>query len=207
MDQRVPKHSKNWQWTTEDDVSARRLIPAPHGGEWAYSFSPAVGITLVYCYRCTNATFVNSLSSAAPWTARKGAYTGYPSPRTIDGCFCNGLMSIEPGKLIGTKLSYLMNHASFLWNHDGRFPVRHYGGQRCLPEYIIELHSSQIPIDMVWGVTSYYRWSNLSWNMGNLNSNRHVREVLQPQVVPFLQGIPGVIFQQNNACPHVAKTI
>ena len=42
---------------------------------------------------------------------------------------------------------------------------------------------------------------------GNLNSNRYVREVLQPEVVPFLQGIPGFIFQQDNARPHVAQTV
>ena len=39
---------------------------------------------------------------------------------------------------------------------------------------------------------------------GNLNTNRYVLEVLQPEVVPFLQGIPGHIFKQDNA--HVAKT-
>ncbi|GFU63942.1 HTH_Tnp_Tc3_2 domain-containing protein [Trichonephila clavipes] len=35
-----------------------------------------------------------------------------PSRQTIDGYVCNGLMSTEPGKLIGTKLSFQMNHAS-----------------------------------------------------------------------------------------------
>ncbi|GFV46125.1 transposable element Tcb2 transposase [Trichonephila clavipes] len=35
-----------------------------------------------------------------------------PSRNTIDGCGCNGLMSTEPGKLIVTKLSFQMNHAS-----------------------------------------------------------------------------------------------
>ncbi|PRD33239.1 UNVERIFIED_CONTAM: hypothetical protein NCL1_18059 [Trichonephila clavipes] len=32
--------------------------------------------------------------------------------RSIDGCVCNGLMSAELGKLIVTKLSFQMNHAS-----------------------------------------------------------------------------------------------
>ncbi|GFU29617.1 transposable element Tc1 transposase [Trichonephila clavipes] len=35
----------------------------------------------------------------------------------------------------------------------------------------------------------------------------HVREVLQPEVVPFLQGIPGAIFHQDNARSHVAKIV
>ncbi|GFV32284.1 transposable element Tcb2 transposase [Trichonephila clavipes] len=51
----------------------------------------------------------------APWIAFKGRailYTGSPSWQTIDGCVCNGLMSTESGKLISTKLSFQMNHAS-----------------------------------------------------------------------------------------------
>ncbi|GFW39539.1 uncharacterized protein TNCV_3908481 [Trichonephila clavipes] len=39
-------------------------------------------------------------------------YTRSPSRQTIDGCVCNGLMNTEPDKLIGTKLSLEMNHAS-----------------------------------------------------------------------------------------------
>ncbi|GFX37715.1 HTH_Tnp_Tc3_2 domain-containing protein [Trichonephila clavipes] len=39
-------------------------------------------------------------------------YTGSLSRQTINGCICNWLMSTEPGKLIGTKLSFQMNHAS-----------------------------------------------------------------------------------------------
>ena len=35
-----------------------------------------------------------------------------PSRQTIDECDCNGLMSTESGKLIGTKMSFQMNHAS-----------------------------------------------------------------------------------------------
>ncbi|GFX38299.1 transposable element Tcb2 transposase [Trichonephila clavipes] len=44
----------------------------------------------------------------------------------IDGCICNGLMSTVPGKLIGTKLSFQMNHASVSWDHDDRNCVRRY---------------------------------------------------------------------------------
>ncbi|GFV02537.1 uncharacterized protein TNCV_5017051 [Trichonephila clavipes] len=39
-------------------------------------------------------------------------YTGPPSRQTIDGCVCNMLMSPEPDKQIGTKLSFQMNHDS-----------------------------------------------------------------------------------------------
>ncbi|GFU88684.1 transposable element Tc1 transposase [Trichonephila clavipes] len=60
---------------------------------------------------------------------------------------------------------------------------------------------------IVLGAISYHRRSNLLRIEGNFNSNRRVREVLQPEVVPFFQGIPGAMFQQDNARPHVAKTV
>ena len=54
---------------------------------------------------------------------------------------------------------------------------------------------------------SYHGLSNFQRIEGNLNSNRYVREVLQPEVVSFLQGTPEAIFQQNNACLDVLKTV
>ncbi|GFW55738.1 transposable element Tcb2 transposase [Trichonephila clavipes] len=68
---------------------------------------------MVYCYRCINVGFVNSSTSAAPGIACKGAFIlDTPLRQTIDGCVCNGLMSTEPGKLIGTNLSFQMKHGS-----------------------------------------------------------------------------------------------
>ncbi|GFY01087.1 transposable element Tc1 transposase [Trichonephila clavipes] len=60
---------------------------------------------------------------------------------------------------------------------------------------------------MVWGAISYHGRSNLVRIEGNLNSSSYVREVLQPEVDPFLQVLPGAIFQQDNERPHVAKTV
>ncbi|GFW51625.1 transposable element Tc1 transposase [Trichonephila clavipes] len=73
-----------------------------------------------------------------------------------------------------------------LWDHDGRIRVRRYAGERCLPECVIERHSVLKPGVMIWGGNSYHERSNLLRIEGNLNSNKHVREVLQPEVVPFL---------------------
>ncbi|GFU62681.1 uncharacterized protein TNCV_1518721 [Trichonephila clavipes] len=39
-------------------------------------------------------------------------YTGSPSRQDIDAYVCNELMSVEPGNLIGTKLSFQTNHTS-----------------------------------------------------------------------------------------------
>ncbi|GFU45385.1 transposable element Tc1 transposase [Trichonephila clavipes] len=97
-------------------------------------------------------------------------------------------------------------HEHRAWDHDGYIRVRRYAGERCLPECVIKRRSGLTPGIMVWSAISHHGRSNLLQTEGNLNSNRYVREVLQPEVIPFLQDIPGAIFQQNNARPHVAKT-
>ncbi|GFV20545.1 transposable element Tcb1 transposase [Trichonephila clavipes] len=94
-----------------------------------------------------------------------------------------------------------------LWHHDGRIRVRLYAGERRIPECIIERHSGRTPGVMVWGAIAYHGRSQLLRIVGNLNSTRYINEVLQPQVIPFLQGLPGAVFQQDNACPHVTKTV
>ncbi|GFX41038.1 hypothetical protein TNCV_2217361 [Trichonephila clavipes] len=33
LSEAVDNNSKNWQWTTAGDISARRSTPAPYGGE------------------------------------------------------------------------------------------------------------------------------------------------------------------------------
>ncbi|GFV59170.1 transposable element Tc1 transposase [Trichonephila clavipes] len=72
-----------------------------------------------------------------------------------------------------------------LWGHNGRICVRRSACERCLPECVIERHGDLTPGVMVWGAISYHGRSN------------------------FLRivGIPGAIFQQDNARPHVAKTV
>ncbi|GFY28720.1 transposable element Tcb2 transposase [Trichonephila clavipes] len=84
-------------------------------------------------------------------------YTESPSRQTIDGYVCNGFMSTEPGKLIGTN-EVLSDKSRFnRRDHDGHIRVRIYAS-----------------------------YANLLLIEGNLNSYRYVREVLQPGVVPFL---------------------
>ncbi|GFX41909.1 DDE_3 domain-containing protein [Trichonephila clavipes] len=39
----------------------------------------------------------------------------------------------------------------------------------------------------------------------NLTGQRYVDDILLPHVGPFLNGLPGVIFQQDNARPHTAR--
>ncbi|GFV11313.1 transposable element Tcb2 transposase [Trichonephila clavipes] len=40
---------------------------------------------------------------------------------------------------------------------------------------------------------------------GTLTGQRYVDDILQPHVGPFLNGLPGKIFQQDNARPHTVR--
>ncbi|GFV14281.1 transposable element Tcb1 transposase [Trichonephila clavipes] len=57
---------------------------------------------------------------------------------------------------------------------------------------------------MVWGGIGYHSGTSLVRIAGNLNSQRYISEVLEPVVLPSLQGLFTAIFQQDNAQPHVA---
>ncbi|GFX44914.1 uncharacterized protein TNCV_3429631 [Trichonephila clavipes] len=63
---------------------------------------------------------------------------------------------------------------------------------------VIEQHSGLTPGVMIWRAISFHGRSNLLQVEGDLNSNRYVHEALQLEVAPFLQGIPGAIFQQDS---------
>ncbi|GFU13020.1 DDE_3 domain-containing protein [Trichonephila clavipes] len=40
---------------------------------------------------------------------------------------------------------------------------------------------------------------------GTLTVERYIDDILRPHVGPFLNGLPGAIFQQGNARPHTAR--
>ncbi|GFS56782.1 DDE_3 domain-containing protein [Trichonephila clavipes] len=40
---------------------------------------------------------------------------------------------------------------------------------------------------------------------GTLTGQRYVDDILRPHVRPFLNGLPGAIFQQDNARPHTTR--
>ncbi|GFX33592.1 transposable element Tcb1 transposase [Trichonephila clavipes] len=56
-------------------------------------------------------------------------------------------------------------------------------------------------------VNDTFRSALSNATVGENPDSRYINEVLQPQAIPFLQGLPGAVFQQDNARPHVAKTV
>ncbi|GFT74936.1 transposable element Tcb1 transposase [Trichonephila clavipes] len=57
---------------------------------------------------------------------------------------------------------------------------------------------------MVWGGIANDSRSTLIVMRGTLTGQRYVDDILRPYVEPFLKGLPGAIFQQDNAHPHTA---
>ncbi|GFW16712.1 transposable element Tcb1 transposase [Trichonephila clavipes] len=60
---------------------------------------------------------------------------------------------------------------------------------------------------MVWGGIGYHSRTPLVRIAGTLNSQHYISEVLEPVVLPYLQGLATAIFQLDNARPHVARIV
>ncbi|KFM74538.1 hypothetical protein X975_11207, partial [Stegodyphus mimosarum] len=60
---------------------------------------------------------------------------------------------------------------------------------------------------MVWSGIGYHSRTPLVRTAGTLNRQRYISEVLEPVVLPYLQGFPTAISQQDNARPHMARIV
>ncbi|GFV29215.1 DDE_3 domain-containing protein [Trichonephila clavipes] len=58
---------------------------------------------------------------------------------------------------------------------------------------------------MVWWAIAYDSRSTLIVMRGTLMGQRYVDDILRSHVGPFLNGLPGANFQQDNARPHTAR--
>lgn len=92
-------------------------------------------------------------------------------------------------------------------DHDGRIRVWRHRGERALPACIGHRHTGPSAGVMVWGAIGYTSRSPLVRITGTLNSNRYISDVLRPVALPYLRGLPNALFQQDNARPHVARTV
>ncbi|GFW04619.1 transposable element Tc1 transposase [Trichonephila clavipes] len=54
-------------------------------------------------------------------------------------------------------------------------------------------------------VRAYESRSTLIVMRGTLTGQRYVDDILRSHVGPFLNGLPGAVFQQDNARPHIAR--
>ncbi|GFV30874.1 transposable element Tcb2 transposase [Trichonephila clavipes] len=78
---------------------------------------------------------------------------------------------------------------------------RHPGEQYDFPLTVLR-HTASV---MVWEALAYIRRSTLIIMRGIITGKRYVDDILRPHVRPFLNGLPGVIFQQDNARPPTPR--
>ncbi|UYV82321.1 hypothetical protein LAZ67_21001699 [Cordylochernes scorpioides] len=78
-------------------------------------------------------------------------------------------------------------------------------GERSNPAAIVERPTVRQRGIMVWGAIAYDSRSPLLRIQGTMTAQRYVDDVLRPVTLPYLQGVPNALYQQNNARPHTAR--
>ncbi|GFW37740.1 transposable element Tcb2 transposase [Trichonephila clavipes] len=68
--------------------------------------------------------------------------------------------------------------------------------------FVLETDDNRV---RVWRRSAYDSRSTLNVMRGTLTGQRYVDDILRPHVEPFLNGLPGAIYQQDNARPHTAS--
>ncbi|GFS90029.1 transposable element Tcb1 transposase [Trichonephila clavipes] len=94
-----------------------------------------------------------------------------------------------------------------LQHHNGRIRVWRHRGERMLNSCVMHRHTGLATCIIVWGGIGYHSRTPLVRIAGTLNSQRYLSEVLEPVVLPYLQGLATVPFQQGNARRHVARIV
>ncbi|UYV69117.1 VRK1 [Cordylochernes scorpioides] len=78
-------------------------------------------------------------------------------------------------------------------------------GERSNPAAIVERPTVRQRGIMVWGAIAYDSRSPLLRIQGTMTAQRYVDDVLRPVTLPYLQGVPNALYQQDNARPHTAS--
>ncbi|GFW00992.1 transposable element Tcb2 transposase [Trichonephila clavipes] len=106
---------------------------------------------------------------------------------------------------IGKKIVFSDASRFVLGTDDNREWVWRCPGERYNSSHTVLRHTARTAGAMVWGATAYDSRSTLIVIRGTLTGQRYVYYILRPHVGPFLNGLPGAIFQQDNARPHTAR--
>ncbi|UYV64260.1 hypothetical protein LAZ67_3000095, partial [Cordylochernes scorpioides] len=78
-------------------------------------------------------------------------------------------------------------------------------GERSNPAAIVERPTVRQRGIMVLGAIAYDSRSPLLPIQGTMTAQRYADDVLRPATLPYLQGVPNALYQQDNARPHTAR--
>ncbi|UYV75616.1 hypothetical protein LAZ67_13000750 [Cordylochernes scorpioides] len=93
----------------------------------------------------------------------------------------------------------------FLSSNSRRVPVWRRRGERSNPAAIVERPTVRQRGIMVWGAIAYDSRSPLLRIQGTMTAQRYVDDVLRQVTLPYLQGVPNALYQQDKARPHTAR--
>ncbi|UYV67574.1 ADCY1 [Cordylochernes scorpioides] len=130
------------------------------------------------------------------------------STRTISRrLVANGLHSCCPLRRLPLTPPNRRQHESrFCLSSDSRrVRVWRRRGERSNPAAIVERLTVRQRGIMVWGAIAYDSRSPLLRIQGTMTAQRYVDDVLRPVTLPYLQGVPNALYQQDNARPHTAR--
>ncbi len=89
---------------------------------------------------------------------------------------------------------------------DGRQRVWRRRGERFANCCVMEVNRWGGASVMVWAGISFRHRTPLVFIDGNLTARRYIAEVLEPELIPFLEQHQDIaLFQQDNARPHIAQ--
>ncbi|GFT13941.1 transposable element Tc3 transposase [Trichonephila clavipes] len=92
-----------------------------------------------------------------------------------------------------------------LGTDDNRVRVWRHPGERYNSPLTVLRHTARTADVMVWGAIAYNSRSTLIVMRGTLTGQRYVDDILRPHEGPFLNGLSGAIYQQDNALPHTVR--
>ncbi|GFU63877.1 transposable element Tc3 transposase [Trichonephila clavipes] len=92
-----------------------------------------------------------------------------------------------------------------LGTDDNRVRVWRSPGERYNSPHTVLRHTARTFGVMVWRAIAYDSRSTLIVMRGTVTGQCYVDDILRPHVGLYLNGLPGAIFQQDNARPHTAR--
>ncbi|GFW55182.1 transposable element Tcb1 transposase [Trichonephila clavipes] len=81
-----------------------------------------------------------------------------------------------------------------LQHHNSRIRVWRHRGERMLNSCDMPQHTGPAPGIMLWNGIGYHSLTSLVRIVGTLKSQHYISEVLEPVVLPYLQGLATAIF-------------
>ncbi|GFV08388.1 transposable element Tcb2 transposase [Trichonephila clavipes] len=119
----------------------------------------------------------------------------------LQWCQCRSMWNVTDWQ----KVAFSDDSRFALGTDDNRVRVwRHPSERYNSPHTVLRLTAHTTGV-MVWGPIAYDSRSTLIVMRRTLTGERYVDDILRPHVGPFLNGLPGAIFQQDNARPHTAR--